>query len=78
MAAVVYEDDGSSFAHQAGEHHKIVAVWHDDAQRLVLALGRGSKSTALAPLARAIAIRIATTGATRDTVFNGTGQTIQF
>ena len=77
-AATVYEDDGTSFAYQTGEQRKIVAVWHDRANRLVLKLGPGSKATALAPLSRAIAIRIATTGAAHDTVFDGNEQTIQF
>ena len=77
-AAIVYEDDGSSFAYETGEHRKIAVVWHDHAQRLVLSLGLGSKPTALATLTRAIAIRIATTGATRDAVFDGKEQTIQF
>jgi len=77
-AATVYEDDGTSFAYKMGEHRKIVAVWHDRAKRLVLKLGQGSKSTALDTLSRAIAIRIATTGATHDTVFNGTEQTFHF
>jgi hypothetical protein len=36
----------------------------------------GSKSTAAA--ARTIAIRIAATGASHDTVFNGTEQTFDF
>jgi alpha-glucosidase (family GH31 glycosyl hydrolase) len=77
-AAVVYEDDGSSFAHQTGEHRKIAVIWHDRAKRLVLKLEQESPSTELATLQRTIAIRISTTGATRDTVFNGTEQTFQF
>ena len=40
--AVVYEDDGSSFAHQSGEHHKLAVAWHDRAKRLVLKRGQGS------------------------------------
>ena len=71
--AVVYEDDGSSFAHQTGAHQKIAVVWHDAAKRLVLKLGQGS-----ATLTRAIAIRIATTGATRNIDFTGTEQTLHF
>jgi alpha-glucosidase/alpha-D-xyloside xylohydrolase len=77
-AAVIYEDDGSSFAHQAGKYHKISAIWHDREKRLVLKLVQASKSTAHAPLARTIAIRIAATGATQDTVFNGSEQTCNF
>src|SRR5439155_1279712 len=34
-AASVYEDDGESFAHETGEHHKIAAVWHDGAKQLL-------------------------------------------
>jgi alpha-glucosidase/alpha-D-xyloside xylohydrolase len=77
-SAAVYEDDGISFAYQAGKHRQISAIWHDREKRLVLKLDPGSNSTALAPLARAIAIRVATTGATRETVFNGTDQTFSF
>jgi len=50
-------------------------AWDDRAKRLALSLGNGSNP---ATLARAITIRIATTGATRDTVFDGNEQTIQF
>jgi alpha-glucosidase/alpha-D-xyloside xylohydrolase len=77
-SAVVYEDDGSSFAHRAGEYHELVAVWHDRAKRLVLERGRASTSGAPAPRPRALSITIATTGATRDTVFDGTEQALHF
>jgi alpha-glucosidase/alpha-D-xyloside xylohydrolase len=77
-SAVIYEDDGLSFAYHEGEQHKVAAIWHDREKRLVLKLDQRSKSTAPAPLARKIAIKIATTGATRDTVFNGTEQAFNF
>ena len=77
-AASVYEDDGTSFAYRTGEHRKIAVVWHDRDKQLVLSLRKGSNSSAVATLARAITIKIATTGATRDTVFDGNQQTIQF
>jgi alpha-glucosidase/alpha-D-xyloside xylohydrolase len=75
-SAVIYEDDGASFAYREGAHHKIAAVWHDRERRLALKVEPGSKSTAAA--ARTIAIRIAATGASHDTVFNGTEQTFDF
>ncbi len=76
--AVVYEDDGTGFAHQTGKYRKIAAVWHDRPRRLVLKLDPGSKSTALAAPARPIAIRIATTGETRDIAFSGAEQILHF
>ena len=76
--AVIYEDDGASFDYRAGKQHKIAAVWHDREKRLALKLDQGSKAAAALPLARTIALGIATTGATRDTVFDGTEQTFDF
>jgi len=77
-SAGIYEDDGLSFAYHAGKHHKIYAIWHDREKRLLLRLDPGLKTTAPFPLERAIAVRIATTGATHDTVFNGKEQTFNF
>jgi alpha-glucosidase/alpha-D-xyloside xylohydrolase len=76
--AVVYEDDGTSFAYRAGDYRKIAVVWHDREKRLALKLDLGSKSAAPALLARTITIRIATTGATHDATLNGTEQTFHF
>jgi alpha-glucosidase/alpha-D-xyloside xylohydrolase len=76
-SAGVYEDDGLSFAYQEGKQHTIRAIWHDRDKRLVLKVEPGSKSAPFA-LERAIAIRIATTGETRETVFNGKEQTFKF
>jgi alpha-glucosidase (family GH31 glycosyl hydrolase) len=77
-SADVYEDDGLSFAYHAGKHHKISASWHDGEKRLLLKLAQGSTSTALASRPREIVIRIASTGATRNTVFKGNEQTFDF
>jgi alpha-glucosidase/alpha-D-xyloside xylohydrolase len=76
-SAVVYEDDGSSFAHEAGGR-KIAASWNDGARRLALSRGEGSNSAALAARPRSIAVRIAGDGTSRDVVFDGNGQSIQF
>jgi alpha-glucosidase/alpha-D-xyloside xylohydrolase len=74
-AAVVYEDDGIGFANEAGAYREIAAAWDDGGKQLTLRLGGGSNTAAHA---RAIKIKMATTGAARDTVFDGTEQTIRF
>jgi len=73
--ATVYEDDGVSFAHKSGGFAKIGAVWHDREKRLVLEPGEGGASTGWS---RKVSVRIATTHATRDIVFDGTRQTLHF
>src|SRR6185436_7491080 len=70
-AAIVYEDDGSSFTHESGGYRKIVAAWHDGARRLVLSPGDGSNQGAAA---RRFSITVANTGAARDSVFDGKEQ----
>jgi hypothetical protein len=59
-----------SFAHEAGQHRKIAARWHDAERRLVL--------TRSAPLERKLVVKIATTGASQDIVFDGREQTLHF
>jgi hypothetical protein len=68
--ADIYEDDGVSFAYEAGKYRKIAARWYDAERRLVL--------TQSNPSARKLAIRIATGGASRDIVFDGREQTLHF
>jgi alpha-glucosidase/alpha-D-xyloside xylohydrolase len=77
-SACVYEDDGSSFSYRAGKHRKIAAAWHDREKRLVVSLDRESKSIASGTLAQKLVIRMATTGARHDTVFDGTARTFNF
>ena len=61
--------------HELADAAGIAVHWHDAERRLVIGLAKGSDATALV---RKLAIRIATTGASRDIVFDGREQALHF
>ena len=68
-AATLYEDDGRSFAYQAGAWMRIALFWTDRARRLRLSLAPGSGR--LAPLPRTLEIRASGSAETRTVRFDG-------
>ncbi len=67
--ASLYEDDGRSFDYRRGERMRMAMAWRDSARTLTLRLAPGAKM--LAPLTRAIDVRVAGSQAVRRVTFEG-------
>lgn len=71
-ASTWYEDDGHSFDYRRGQWMRVSMTWRDATRRLSLRLVPGSRM--LAPLSRAIEIRVA--GSTKTTRATFTGKPV--
>ncbi|HEX8943097.1 MAG TPA: TIM-barrel domain-containing protein, partial [Gemmatimonadaceae bacterium] len=71
-ASAWYEDDGHSFDYRRGQWMRVSMTWRDATRRLSLRLVPGSRM--LAPLSRAIEIRVA--GSTKTTRVTFTGKPV--
>ena len=71
----VYEDDGTSFAHNRGELMRMQLAWQETSRTLRLSLARGSHM--LAPRPRLIEVRIAGETRTRSVRFDAAPVTVK-
>jgi alpha-glucosidase/alpha-D-xyloside xylohydrolase len=65
----LYEDDGKTFAHKAGDFMRVVMNWNDATRRLTLALAPGSRLRP--PLPRLFTVRLAGGASSARVVFEG-------
>jgi alpha-glucosidase (family GH31 glycosyl hydrolase) len=68
-AFALYEDDGKTFAHKAGDFMQLAMSWNDAARRFTMALAPGSRLRP--PSARVFTVRLAASAASRRVVFEG-------
>ena len=71
----LYEDDGRTFNHRAGEWMGIQIAWEDRGRTLALRLADGSRM--LPPSPRSIAVRIVSEAASREIDFDGRPVTLR-
>ena len=67
-AFALYEDDGKTFAHKAGDFMRLAMTWNDTARRFTMALAPGSRL--LSP-SRLFTVRLAASAASQPVVFEG-------
>jgi hypothetical protein len=65
----LYEDDGKTFAHKAGDFMRVVMNWNDATRRLTLALAPGSRLRP--PLPRLFTVRLVGGASSARVVFEG-------
>jgi alpha-glucosidase/alpha-D-xyloside xylohydrolase len=68
-AFTLYEDDGRTFAHKAGDFMRLAMNWNDAARRFTMALAPGSRLRP--PLPRQFNVRLAASAMSTGVVFEG-------
>ena len=68
-AFTLYEDDGKTFAHKAGDFMRVAMNWNDAARRFTLALAPGSRMRPPSP--RTFTVRLAASATSARVVFEG-------
>jgi alpha-glucosidase (family GH31 glycosyl hydrolase) len=71
---MLYEDDGKTFAHKAGDFMRVAMNWDEASRQLSIALAPGSRMRA--PNQRRLEVRLAASAASQQVVFEGKPITI--